>query len=109
LPGEPEGCPALGFARGFLFLVSFVSARAREGRPQTLYWCGFRRISDGALLGHFPGLLGHFPGEWDIFRALSTVIESYPQVGLFLGRYDFRRNGKFDCEYVESMTLLGHN
>jgi hypothetical protein len=100
LPGEPEGCPALVFARGFLNLVSSVSARAREERPQTLYWCGFRRVIGGGLLGHFPGLKGHSPGEWDIFRAQSTALKSYPQVSLFLGRYHFQRSRKNDREYV---------
>ncbi|KAF0190347.1 MAG: hypothetical protein FD165_2771 [Gammaproteobacteria bacterium] len=100
MPGEPEGCPALVFARGFLILVSSVSARAREDRPLTLCWHGFRRFYGGALLGHFPGLKGHLPGEWDIFRVLSTALESYPQVGLFLGRYDFRCSEKFDFGYV---------
>ena len=62
LPGEPEGCPALVFARGFLFLVSFVSARAREDRQQTLCWCGFQRFLPVGLFLHFPGSILHFPG-----------------------------------------------
>lgn len=62
LPGEPEGCPALVFARGFLILVSFVSAHAREGRPQTPYWCGFQRFLRVVLFLHFPGSILHFPG-----------------------------------------------
>ena len=108
--GTPKGCPSAGgFARGFLNLVSSVSARAREGWPETLCWCGFRLVSGSGLLGHFPGLKGRSPGEWDIYRAQSTALKSYPQPSLFLGRYDFGRSEKNDWEYVESMSLLGHN
>ena len=77
LPGEPEGCPALVFARGFLILVSSVSARAREGWPQSLYWRGFRSVADTRLFLHFPGAILHFPGESYIFRAQFTA---HPEV-----------------------------
>ena len=55
LPGEPEGCPALVFARGFLILVStFPRARARTCRKR----CA------GAAFGGFLAAC-----YWDIFRA----------------------------------------
>lgn len=55
LPGEPEGCPALVFARGFLILVSmFPRARARTGSTR----CA------GAAFGGFLVVC-----YWDIFRA----------------------------------------
>ena len=100
LAGGTRRVPRAGFRARFLESCFFVSARAREDRLQTLFQCGFRRYSCIVLLGHFPGLKGHSPGEWDIFRAQSTALKSYPQVSLFLGRYVFWCSRKIDWKYV---------
>jgi hypothetical protein len=80
LPGEPGGCPALFFARGFLILVSlFPRARARN-RPQALCLQGFRGVRQPASIptfsgSHptFSGLVLHFPG------AIHRHNKNYPQ------------------------------
>lgn len=64
-----------GRTRGFLYFVSSVSARAREGRPENLAAQGSCCVFLTELLGHFSGLKGHFSGLWDIFPVVST----YPQ------------------------------